>query len=68
MSINRNKCRNSRIIGISRQGHYMFPLNMLHMLKKIRGKLKHDEERNISYKRNPNVFRKIFRHFKTEGI
>lgn len=60
MPINRNKSRNSRINGISRQGHYMFLLNMLHMLKKIRGKYKHDEERNIRYKKDPIVFREIF--------
>lgn len=33
---------------------------MLHMLKKIRGKYKHDEERNIRYKKDPIVFREIF--------
>lgn len=51
MPINRNKSRNNRVNGISRQGYYKFILNMLHMLKKIRGKHKHDEERNRRYKK-----------------
>lgn len=38
----------------------------LNMLKKIRGKHKHDEERNRRYEKNPIVFREIYSYVITK--